>query len=426
MATNKLCFLNCLYIDKDYFTKFAEFSITNELSLDYLYVFANEGKIKELINLKNQGRIKADFNIDNNFMKVLSVEQLMLTEKNIERLNLYAKSKPSKVIRPLNNSIYTLLIKLIDNDCAFVDLDIRNKIGVAWHKPSPLGLINFNELKFSESTMSFYASMLNHEKKWTSRKIIGLDDEEILSVRDFNFITVQRNKKNFMDIDGLEFIEETRELCLFKCVADKWLPNAYDVVEKCAFPILNNYAYKSKIYKAVYSLLNIYSTEYCNVVTLNSIAESSDNYSRRPSSKNGIFVKTSYTKPKRDTMRSICKLIHDKTVNGINEVQYKDLLKLMNSSSSNIALKLGAKILIDVIYESQGNKCTILVNLAKNMDIILNKVFKYDNFIYAHRATEYINLHRETDIEGRNIYDIKTLNESGTDYKSDYEIRIGF
>lgn len=424
MATNKLCFLNCLYIDKDYFTKFAEFSITNELSLDYLYVFANEERIKELINLKNQGKLKADFNIDNSFMKVLSVEQLMLTEKNIERLISYAKSKPSKVIKPLANSIYTLMSKLVDNDCAFIDLGIRDKIGVAWHRSSPLGIINFNEVKFSESTMSCYASILNHEKMWTSRKILSLDDEGRLDLKDFYFMTVQKNKKNFMNIDGIELIEENKELCLFKCLGSRWVAKGYDNVEKCAFTILNNYAYKSKIYKSIYTLLNIYSTEYCNVVTLNSIAESSNVTNRKPSIKYGVFVKTSYTKPKRDTMRSICKLLHDKTTNGVNENQYNELLKLMSSSNSNIALKLGAKILIDVIYEAKGNKCTMLVNLAKNMDIILNKIFKYDNFIYAHRATDYINLYEQTEIDNKAIYNIATLNESGTDYKSDYEIRI--
>lgn len=423
MAINKLCFLNCLYVDKNYFTKFAEFSIVNELSLDYLYVFANEEKIKELINLKNQGKLKADFNIDNSFMKVLSVEQLMITEKNIERLNVYAKSNPSKVIKPISNSIYTLFTKLIDNDCAYVDLNTRDKINVEWFKANPLGIINFNEVKFSESTMSCNVPFLNHEKKWTSRKIIALS-EEILSVNDFTFMTVQKNKKNFMDIDGVQLIEERGDLCLFKCLGNLWTVKGYMNVEKCAFTILNNYAYKSKIYKAVYSMLNIYSTEYCNIINLNSIAERGSSSSSKPSPKYGVYVKTSYTKPKRDTMRSVCKLIHDKASKGMTEARYNELLNMMNSSNSNIALKLGAKILIDVIYEAQGDLCTMLVNLAKNMDMILNKIFKYDNFIYAHRATDYINLYKQTEIENRAVQKISILNESGTDYKSEYEIRL--
>lgn len=425
----QLCYINSTYLDDNNYIKFAELIISDYMSLEYKYKLVKLDKLEEIIKEAQDKKIVLDFKIEEGFLKCPSVQSIKGTQEELHTLESFVSRNPETKVKPLKNSIYTLMNELVNCGAYYINMNTRDKANLKWNDNRSIGLTDFKNVKFAENTMSCYVSFINQDNQWTSRKIIEIDDSESLQVRDFNFVVPIECKSKFINEEGITLLDTgmmfEKQFCLFKCEGDYKLSACYDTVNQ-PYSLLNKYAYMSKVYKTIYEVLSSFRSEYYK---MQSLGEEPTGYSKSSSAtttpKVGVFIRTNYTKPTRYEIQNVWKIVLKETAPYITKNNIQGAVDYINRQPWDAGLKVGARILLAILVKSNRQWGTIIDLLNDTISDLLSNIYKYDAFLYAHRASAYLDYYSRNCNVDRPIFTEKfEITGSDAPYNSIYERRL--
>lgn len=393
MVEKPMCYISGTFIGPDGYAKFAELVSANFLSLKHTYKFVDFEELKNKVVEAKAGNINIDFDIEDGFLKSQPVSSAKISEEEVKMLGDFLQKSPERVISPLPNSIYSLMLNIAQADGYYIDRDMRIENKLEWNSDEDIGITSFKNVKYSESTMSVYLSCKSGQHKWSSRKVVYLDDNESLEINDFNFAVPSEKEKYFINDRGVELIDRAtlfgKEFTLFKCIGSERLVACYATPFLPPLPLLVKYAYLSKCYKTIADILGNFRTNFYNMKTLGEY-EAPERMSTISKPKVGIFVRTNYTKPRRDELRTVGELVIKEISPFVAKQDIHGAIKYLDEKSWDPIVKVAAKNLAVMVYNSKSRWAVLLELLNSYMDRLNLLIFRIDTFIYACRATCYV------------------------------------